>query len=439
VMDSGAANNTERAQYDLLLTDALLRLGYHMMFGKVDATSFDAVWNYGRTIEALDVAAGIERALNSGDITQVIDRLRPSHALYQRLRSKLARYRLIEGKDQFVPSGATLKEGNGDERVIALRARLQQLGDLATTTQSSIFDNDLAAAVSRFQKRHGLDADGAVGKGTLAELNVPLSQRVEQMRINLDRGRVLLHDLPEEFVAVNVAGFRAWLVRDGKTVWQGRVQVGRSYRKTPIFRSTISYLVLNPTWTVPPGIIQNDILPDARRDPAAITRKGLKVFDNSGSEIAPSSVDWSRFRSGHIPYTLRQDPGPTNAMGRVKIMFQNDHLVYLHDTPSQTLFDRAERTFSSGCVRIENALSLATLLLDNQPRWDANAIASTVKSNQMQNVSLTRKIPVLLAYWTAWVDDEGQVNFRRDIYEQDAQWLASLRKPFQIRAQPLFQ
>jgi murein L,D-transpeptidase YcbB/YkuD len=249
---------------------------------------------------------------------------------------------------------------------------------------------------------------------------------------------VLLHDLPERFVVVNIAGFTVYLVRGQEIEWSARVQVGKTYRKTPLFRSEMNYLVFNPTWTVPPGIIRNDILPAAKKDPASIARRGLKVLDSGGREVDPASIDWSRFQSGHIPYTLRQDPGPNNALGRVKLMFPNDYFVYLHDTPSQALFDRADRAFSSGCVRVERALELAALVLDEPARWNAQSIGSVIAGGRLQNVTLKRRMPVLLAYWTSWVDPEGRVNFRRDLYGQDAKWAEALDAPFTLRARPLF-
>jgi murein L,D-transpeptidase YcbB/YkuD len=236
---------------------------------------------------------------------------------------------------------------------------------------------------------------------------------------------------------VNIAGYAAYVIQGQDIVWSARVQVGKPYRKTPLFRSDINYLVLNPTWTVPPGIIRADILPAAKADPASITRKGLKVLDSGGREVDPASVDWSRYSGGHIPYTLRQDPGPKNALGRVKLMFPNPYFVYLHDTPSQALFDRAERAFSSGCVRVERALELAAIVLDD-PQWNAQSIDAVIAGGKLQNVTLKRKVPVLLAYWTAWVDREGRMNFRRDLYGQDAKWAAALDQPFRVRARPLF-
>jgi murein L,D-transpeptidase YcbB/YkuD len=428
----GTATATFRAQYDVLLTESLLRLGRHLSFGKVDAATFTAGWNYGRDVGDRDIPREIEDALAAGDLYRRLDALKPTHRLYIGLKRELARFRAAQPADwQPIPAGAALKPGTSDARVPALRARLAASGDLADSAAGDAlaYDTALEAAVRRFQARMGLEADGVVGAGTVAELNVPIADRIRQLRINLDRGRVLLHDLPEEFVVINVAGYSLYFLRGQDIVWTTRVQVGKSYRQTPIFRSEITYVVFNPTWTVPPGIIRNDILPAARKDPGAIARKKLKVLDAGGREIDPYTVDWSRFRSGNIPYTLRQDPGPDNALGRVKLMFPNPYLVYLHDTPSQALFERAERTFSSGCVRVQDALKLAELVLDDGPRWNKDAIDAVVARGELQNVTLKRKIPVLLAYWTAWVDSTGTMNFRKDIYGQDAKWGAALDAP----------
>jgi murein L,D-transpeptidase YcbB/YkuD len=441
IRDPGATDAL-RAQYDILCTEALLRLAYHLSFGKVDPETFDPQWNYARTVGARDVTRAIEDALASRNIYERIEALKPTHRLYAGLKRELARYRAAEGTPvTAIPAGSALKAGASDARVPLLRARLAASGDLPAADAASaslVYDAALEAAVKRFQERMGLGNDGVVGAGTIAELNVPVAERIRQLRINLDRGRVLLQDLPKEFVVVNIAGFTAYFLRGENVVWSARVQVGKTYRKTPLFRSEISYLVLNPTWTVPPGIIAADILPAAKRDPAAITAKGLKVLDANGREVDPHAVDWSRFRSGNIPYTLRQDPGPKNALGRVKLMFPNPYFVYLHDTPSQALFDRPDRAFSSGCVRVERALELAALVLDDPEKWNARTLDEAIAGGQTQNVTLKRKIPVLLAYWTAWVDTAGRTNFRRDLYGQDAQWAAALDAPFSLRARPIF-
>lgn len=431
-----------RAQYDILLTEALLRLAYHLSFGKVDPETFDAQWNYGRTLASTDVAQKVEQALAAEDVYQRVAALKPTHPLYVKLKRELVRFRAVTASNAppTIPAGPALKPGMSDARISLVRKRLIASGDLSASdaSDSAEYDAPLVAAVRNFQQRMGLESDDVLGPGTIAELNVPAADRIRQLRVNLDRGRVLLRDLPDAFIVVNIAGFTIYFIRGEHIVWNARVQVGKPYRRTPIFRSDISYLVLNPTWTVPPGIIAKDILPAAQRDPDAITRKDLKVLDASGRVLDPHSIDWTRFRSGHIPYTLRQDPGPKNALGRVKLMFPNPYLVYLHDTPSQALFDRSERTFSSGCVRVERVLELTELVLDDRERWNQASIARVLDTGETHNVTLSKQIPVLLTYWTAWVDPQGRTNFRRDIYGQDAQWAQALDAEFKLRSKPLF-
>lgn len=436
---SASAPGTQAA-FEILHTDALLRIGDHLQFGKVDAATFDAHWNYTRSPAGINIPQRLELAVASSDLYAEIEKLKPTHRMYRALKQELARYRLAAiGTERIaIAQGKSIEPDAHDERVVTLRRRLSVSGDLdaAADSASDLYDAPLQAAVRRFQERMGLAADGKLGARTVTELNVPIDERINQLRVNLDRGRVLLHDLPSEFVIVNIASYWVYLVRGQEVVWNARAQVGKTYRQTPMFRSDINYLVFNPTWTVPPGIIRNDILPDARRDPASITRRGLKVLNASGSEVDPASVDWAKFKSGNIPYTLRQDPGPKNALGRVKIMFPNSYSVYLHDTPSQSKFEETDRAFSSGCVRIERALELAERLLANPSAWNAATIQKAIDAGRTQNVTLPTKVPVLLAYWTAWVDPQGRVNFRRDVYGNDAQWAAGLARPYTPRKLP---
>lgn len=433
--DAAASDHSTLAAYEILHTDALLRIADHLLFGKVDATSFDAHWNYTRSPRGIDIPQRIERALASNDLYAEIEKLKPTHPMYRTLKQELARFRAVSSERVVITQGKSIEPDTHDDRVPALRKRLSISGDLdaAQVSASDLYDAVLQSAARRFQERMGLVADAKIGARTISELNVSLDERISQLRVNLDRGRVLLHDLPNEFVIVNIAAYWIYLVRGQEIVWSARAQVGKTYRQTPMFRSDINYLVFNPTWTVPPGIIRNDILPDARRDPASITRRGLNVLDARGNVVDPSSVDWSKFKSGNIPYTLRQDPGPRNALGRVKIMFPNAYSVYLHDTPSQSKFEETDRAFSSGCVRVERPLELAELLLANPATWNAGTIRKAIDAGQTQNVTLPAAVPVLLAYWTAWVDPQGRVNFRRDVYGQDAQWAAGLARDYTPR------
>jgi murein L,D-transpeptidase YcbB/YkuD len=435
-----AAAPSAPAAYEILHTDALLRIANHLSFGKVDPTSFDPHWNYARTLEGVDIPQKIEVAIASDDIHAHIENLKPTHRMYRTLKQELARYRAAvpDATRLAVAPGKAIEPDTHDARVPSLRARLAFSGDLdpAKETSSDLYDLELQNAVRRFQERMGLVADGTVGARTIAELNVPIEERILQLRVNLDRGRVLLHDLPQQFVVVNIAAYWVYLVRGQEVVWNARAQVGKTYRRTPMFRSAIDHLVLNPTWTVPPGIIRNDILPAAHRDPTSITRRGLDVLDASGNKIDPQSIDWSRYKSGNIPYTLRQEPGPKNALGRVKFMFPNSYSVYLHDTPSSALFESSDRAFSSGCVRVERPLELAALLLDDPSAWNAAVIRQVIDAGSMRPVTLPTKVPVLLAYWTAWLDPQGRVNFRRDVYEQDSLWASGLEQEYLVRQPP---
>jgi len=429
-----------RVDYDLMLTDALARLLYHLIYGKVDPRDFDPHWNFTREIRNRDPASFLQEMIDSGDLASRIDAEKPDHYIYRGLVAELARCRELAAHGGFpvVPAGAALERGAHGARVAALRARLEASGDLAASaTGGEEFDEAIETAVQGFQKSRGLTADGRVGPGTLAALNVPIERTIEQLRINLERGRWLLHDLAERFVIVNVAAFEVYYVRDGQVAWRERAMVGKPYRKTPIFRSDLSYLVFNPTWTVPPGILANDILPAQRRDSSYLAKKGLRVIDSAGRVVPTSSVDWAHATAKNFRYQIRQEPGPDNSLGRVKFMFPNSHSVYLHDTPHRELFEKDARAFSSGCIRVQSPLELAALLLeDDESGWDRAAIDRAVEAGTTRTVTLSQKIPVLLSYWTAWVDVDGRLQLRGDVYGRDPQVAAGLAKSFTVRHRP---
>lgn len=442
-----ATTDYQRAEFDILMTEAAIRLGYHLGFGKVDPVTLNSGWNLERHIPGFDPVVEIQKALTSPDLAARIRDERPTLPLYLALRRELARFNAIalRGGWRAIAPGAALKPGVSDPRVPVLRERLAITGDLseadaaaaASSADPNVYDEPLVAAVLEFQRRMGLATDGVVGAGTLAQLNIPVEQRIRTLRVNLDRCRVLLFDLPPQFVVVNIASQQVYVAKDGKLEWNSRAQVGKEYRQTPEYRSEINYLVLNPTWTVPPGIIKNDILPAAKRDAESITRKGLRVIDSAGRDVEPSSVDWSRFSTGNIPYTLRQDPGPTNALGRVKFMFPNPYAVYLHDTPSKSLFEKNDRLTSSGCVRVERPFELAEILLNDPVKWSRANIDAAIQAGKLQNVTLPQRVPILLVYWTAWVDGSGALNFRPDVYGRDARWSKGLDEPFRFRTTPI--
>ena len=285
--------------------------------------------------------------------------------------------------------------------------------------------------MASFQRRHVIDDDGIAGAQTFEAVNVPVQTRIDQLRMSLERMRWIESELSNDFVAVNIPEFRVFLVRDRNIVWSGRAQVGKPYRETPIFRGDIQYLEINPTWTVPPGIFRNDILPKLKQDPSYVVNKNISVIDRDGRKVDPFSVDWSQYSRG-VPYTLRQEPGPNNALGRIKFIFPNEHFVFLHDTPSRGLFDRSARAFSSGCIRVENPLELAELLLRDPDKWSQADLQAVLDSRQTQRVNLRPREPVLILYLTASLDLDGGIRFAKDVYGRDAELLAALNGPVRL-------
>ena len=424
------------ADFDILLTDSLIRLGYHLVFGKIDPVDHHPHWNLAVKIDDDRPVDAIQEILDAGNLAKEIEALRPQSNIYSRLKSALKRYRTLKANGGWapVPEGPALKKGMTDNRVLILRKRLKITGDLAAeTSNSESFEDTLEQAVMRFQNRHHLIADGVVGKQTLATLNVPVEERIDQIRINLERARWVLHAISGKFVIVDIAGFEIFVYKDDQFLWTSRVQVGRPYRQTPVFKSKITYLELNPTWTVPPGILARDILPAVKKDPNYLKDRNIRVIDRNEKVINQDSIDWAKYRGPDFPYRLRQDPGPSNALGLIKIMFPNQHLVYIHDTPSKSLFERADRTFSSGCIRTEEPFELAEILLGDPDKWNSESFKKILDSGRTQSIRLPKPVPVLLFYWTASARPDGIVRFKRDPYDRDAEVLVGLNGGFRFR------
>jgi murein L,D-transpeptidase YcbB/YkuD len=427
----------ERAKLDVLLSEAFVRAAYNLYVGKVDAERLDANINFTRPIEIEDPASLLSNAISEAEIGLLFDKMRPQNIRYDWLKSALKRYRDYAAAVGWatVAEGKTLKLGQNDSRVAQVRARLKVTGEYTgefTPTAPDNFDPELVAAVKSFQKRHGLEVDGAVGPVTRAALNVSVEERIDQIRVNLERQRWIMHEAHDEFLIVDIAGFQVYWVKDDEVIWQEQVQVGKEYTQTPLFKDNIRYLEINPTWTIPPGIMRRSILPALKKDPNFLDKKGYLLLTQDGERINPKTIDWQSIKT--MPYIVRQPPGPDNALGLVKFMFPNPHFVFLHDTNHREFFDRTGRAFSSGCVRVQNPFDLAERLLAGQDSWDRKHIDAVVASGKNTRVNLNRPMRIIIAYLTARSDGQ-RVFFKSDVYDRDEAVLSALDGDFRVRKQ----
>ncbi|MDX1710291.1 MAG: L,D-transpeptidase family protein [Rhodovibrionaceae bacterium] len=410
-------------QLDVLISGALLEYAGDLKRGRlaprsIDPELFQAPDSFDRLTELRRLAASQRPGADLRDLA-------PALPEYRRLRRALAHYREIEAAGGWpgLPEGETLKEGMRDPQVAVLRRHLTVTGDLSVSSNDAeLFDSGLTQAVMRYQRRLGLDADGVVGPATRAQLNVPVNTRIGQIVLNMERWRWMPEDLGERYVLVNLAGFELEVVEFGSVHLAMKVVVGRPYRRTPVFSDTISYLEVNPTWTVPPTILREDILPKLRKDPGYLAENNMKLYhgwDASAPALDPAGIDWQSVPPRANPYRIVQAPGPKNALGRIKFMFPNKYQVYLHDTPSRELFSRPARAFSSGCIRVERPMELADYLLGANADWDRSRVEKLIAEGQTTRVNLARPVPVHLTYATAWIGEGGTIHFREDVYGRD--------------------
>lgn len=409
-----------RLAADLQLTDALLRYAHHTRYGKLDPIIVDQKWNDRAPVPAERLIADMRGALEADDLADFLDgRFQPPF-WYQDLKRALGHYagaRRLQTLDP-VPSGPVLSLGTRGERVAQLRERLHRLGygKPAPSDPPEIFDAALSEAVRAFQRGQGLSADGAVGPQTLAAINDPVDEsKIERIRLNLERMRWLYEELPPDYVFVDVADYMAHLVRGREIAWSTRVIVGQEDSQTPMFRDQLDHLVLNPTWTVPVSI---------QKKLTKVSDKYTLIDRRSGRRVSGGNVaDYKRYR-------VVQQPGPENALGRVKFMFPNRHAVYMHDTPGKALFGRPARALSHGCVRVQNPMKFAELLLE-ESSWDRARIDSVLEGTQTRTVNLSQPLPVLLYYLTARADADGNLRLRRDVYGRDPAVAEALDQPVQ--------
>lgn len=414
---------------DILLTDAFLVLASHLYFGKVDPEKNDANWKIQRKEPELHLDRRLERAITKTSIDHELSELLPKYRSYDLLKKELVYYRSIENIHwPKIGSTKAIKTGEENNVIPKMRKRLLTLKYQISDTISKVYDAELEVVVKQFQERHGLNNDGVIGKLTFELMNICPAEREEMIRVNMERARWLPLNVPDSLVLVNIADFTLDVLNGKDTLLTTRAIVGKSFRKTPVFVAQMSYLVFSPTWVVPQGILTKDVIPAVQKDPEYLAKKNMKVLQFDGTEVDPATVEWSKYKKKGFPYMIRQEPGADNALGWVKFMFPNTYDVYIHDTPGRNLFSKDERTFSSGCIRIEKPLELAQLLLSDNSKWDDASIKKAMYSGKEQTVKLSSPWTVAIVYFTSWVDGQNHIQFRKDVYDRDKQISQALKE-----------
>jgi len=430
---SSSLTNSEKADLDLLMTDALILYASHLLEGKLEQSDLRAKWDVEKNARPENVDSLLTVTLHNKQVKPALQRMKPAHYMYtlMKLHLKKLRSEAEEGGWPQVSEGETLKKDMDDPRILEIREFLTATGDLNSTAvnQESLFDEELEIAVKKFQTRHGLTADGAIGKGTIEQMQVPIEKRIEQIKLNLERLRWIFHHPDEDFLIVNIAGFHVRRITDRNEVFNSRVIVGKYHHESPVFKGKMQYIVMNPTWTLPYSIATNETLPKLKKDPGYLAAKHMEVMDRNGKILNASTIDWSQYSRGNFPFIIRQKAGPWNALGEVKFIFPNKYSVYLHDTPSRSLFERQDRAFSHGCIRTEDKWGLLMSLMDDPEVWNMEKINEILESGETTKIDLPEPINIYLVYLTAAADKENNLYFFKDVYKRDDKVARELDKP----------
>lgn len=417
------------AKLDIALTSGLLGYIHDMQEGRF-APKFKNPRLFDQAGDLVfNPIKSLFEARTSSDMGQYLASLTPVHQHYRALKKELKYHRDIAasgGWPFFSASAMLLRPGDTNSDLPTLRQLLSKTGDYLNTTdiEQTLYDDELVTAVKRFQGRHHLKIDGIIGNNTRKALNIPVEERIQQITLNMERWRWMKHDLGSKYVLIDIAGFNLQGVVNDSSQLEMRVIVGTLHHKTPIFSDTIKYIEFNPFWNITPSIARNEMLPDLRKDSNYLSSKHIKLFSNwqsDGEELDPQLINWDETSRRQISrFKLRQEPGPWNALGVVKFVFPNKYSVYLHDTPGQNLFEKANRAFSHGCIRLNKPRQLAKFLLEfNNAGWTEETIQRVIENKKRKVISLKEPIPIHLVYQTAWVNKNGVLHFSKDIYGRD--------------------
>ncbi len=409
---------------DVLMTTAFLNYASDLLTGRINPGELHVIWEV--YPQKTDLEQYLEQALEHKKIRESLNRLRPAYNQYELLKKAFRKLAADQSTGGWPLPGnfSTLKEKDSGENVIKLKKYLLATGDLqnddAAYIDSPHFDRQLTKAVRIFQQRHGLKADGIAAKETGRKMNIPLQERIDQVRINLDRIRWLPENFGEKYIIINVPSFSLHYFENGKPVLNMGVVVGKNENYTPILNDTLYSVIFNPSWNVPASIATKEMLPKIRKDPGYPEKNNYALLKGSyvsKDTVNPQEVDWEKVTKEHFPYFVVQEPGKTNPLGKLEFMMLNQYNIYLHDTPADHLFNESQRDFSHGCIRLEKPAELAGLLLKNQLPEDS--IRKMLSGKEKRRIILRDKIAVHLIYQTAWAAKDGKIQFRDDIYDFD--------------------
>jgi len=389
-------NDSTVLKTELLLTYQFFRYANRAYQGNLELDVKELGWYIPR--KKIDQVAMLDSVIRNG--SRDISLYQALNRQYNLLKRFVIRYDSIErsgGWPVIKPGKKQYKKGDSAATIAEIKNRLFLVGDLPEKDTSFVFTEQLETAVKRFQQRFGLSENGQVNASTLAEMNIPVGQRIRQILINMERIRWAPSTPNSDYLLVNIPEFRLHVYESGNYKWSMNVVVGTAAHSTVIFTGTLKYVVFSPYWNVPPGILKNEVLPGIKKDPNYLARHNMEW--NGGA--------------------VRQRPGPQNSLGLVKFLFPNNYNIYLHDTPSKSLFGESSRAFSHGCIRLAEPAKLARFLLRNDPAWDSVKIVKAMHAGKERFVTLKEDIPVFIAYFTSWVDREDKLHFRKDIYKHD--------------------
>ncbi len=433
----GKLTHAELADMDLLMTDALILYASHLLAGKLEQSDLRKKWDVKRNEGPSNPDSLLTATLHNQNIKVILEELKPNNYMYKFMKFHLKKLRAeaAQGGWPEVSEGETLKPGDSDQRIAEIRNFLIAVGDLEGKSfdEEEVFDEELEEAVKRFQKRHKLTSDGVIGKGTIEQMKVPIEDRIDMILLNLERTRWVFQQPDDDFLLVNIAGFEVKRFTNKKEVFDSRVIVGKYHKETPVFKGVMTYIVMNPTWTLPYSIATHETLPKLKKDPGYLAAKHMEVIDRNGNVLNSASIDWDEYSSGNFPFIIRQKAGPWNALGEVKFIFPNKYSVYLHDTPSRGLFNQQDRAFSHGCIRTEDKWGLLMSLMDEPEVWNMDKINEILKSGETTKIDLPKPITIYLVYLTVAVDQENNLMFMKDIYKRDKAVLEAMNKPFEFK------